>query len=824
MDPTKLNMIKEYLALGWALVPLHHVTGISNGVDPVCSCRMATGCKSAGKHPRLSAWQQEANLVRALDTFLAWPAETNWGLATGRASGVWALDVDPKNGGDEAVAQLIATGVVNQTRVHWTGSRGRHLLYAMPDDFTPTNRTGALPPGIDVRGDGGQIVLPPSVSGVGRYERSERGNGEFDDVAPASAALLGLIRPPAPAPHVPRTLMRRIDPGGRYATYARAAVDGELRALRETHSSRNSRAWAAACRILELCHAQWSWLDIDEEYDRWRGAGHDHPDGVSVPPSELDAVWRSATRHVAGRQADAPPDKPWPPAGDADVLDFLRGPTGSGTTVGPPTDVFAPIPSGTTGGSPWTQTRPTGQTSSLTLPEEFWAARPVLRHIRQAAHARVVSGDVLLHSVLARLASLWPHTVRLHSGVGSGSGASANLYVAVVGPSGAGKTSGVSVAREMLPVPHWLKPDDYAEDWPLGTGEGIAESFMGSKRVSVDDKSTDVKTGLPKMHSVRTQVRHNALLHADEGEVLTRMLQRQGAIIGETLRRGWTGGTLGQANGRQETTRIIKDGRYSLGLVIGFQPETAQPLLADVAAGTPQRFLWCWALDPAVPDVLPAAPGPLTAVWRAARADPADTVGGTGWIVGDPFSDVDQAPVSFDPAIVAGLVGDRAARVRGEESAQLPTLDAHMPLMLVKVAALLAQLDGRRAVGAEDWRLAGMVWATSCAVRDHSIELGRAQRGKERAGEIRHHADREGAAEAARLQVRDGAFSAQVARVARRLADQVVQRKDVQRAELRRLVTSKDRGAFEDALSLAIENGWVARDEAHLAPGPMAPS
>lgn len=438
----------------------------------------------------------------------------------------------------------------------------------------------------------------------------------------------------------------------------------------------------------------------------------------------------------------------------------------------------------------------------------------MLQHIKRAAHSRVVSGDVLLYSVLARLASLWPHTVRLHSGIGSG--ASANLYVAVVGPSGAGKTSGVSVARELLPVPHWLAVDDYAEDWPLGTGEGIAESFMGTKRVPVDNKTSNAD-GSVKMHAVRTQVRHNALLHADEGEVLTKMLERAGATIGETLRRGWVGGTVGQANGRAETTRIVKEGKYSLGLVIGFQPETVQPLLADAGAGTPQRFLWAWYRDESIPDTPTASPGPLTTVWRAAPADP----GGTGWVVGDPFSNVDQTPVSFDQAIVAELGAAHRARLRGEEGAMLPILDAHMPLTLVKVAALLAQLDGRRQVDAEDWRLAKLVWATSCAVRDHVVELGRQAAGKAQAADVGRHAEREGAAEVARTQARDGLYDARVTRVARRLAALVVERKDVPRAELRKAIAQRDRETFDDALDMAVANGWVARDDAHLIPGPI---
>jgi hypothetical protein len=71
----------------------------------------------------------------------------------------------------------------------------------------------------------------------------------------------------------------------------------------------------------------------------------------------------------------------------------------------------------------------------------------------------------------------------------------------------------------------------------------------------------------------------------------------------------WIGETLGQANAREETTRHVPDGSYSLGIVIGYQKDTAQDLLKDAAPGTPQRFLWCAATDPTVPDIAPEHPG-----------------------------------------------------------------------------------------------------------------------------------------------------------------------------------------------------------------------
>jgi len=70
--------------------------------------------------------------------------------------------------------------------------------------------------------------------------------------------------------------------------------------------------------------------------------------------------------------------------------------------------------------------------------------------------------------------------------------------------------------------------------------------------------------------------------------------------------------------------------------------------------------------------------------------------------------------------------------------------------------------------------------------------------------------------------VHQGRYDARVARVARRIAQLIAERKDVARAELRKAVAQRDRDAFDEALDMAVANGWVARDEAHLLPGPVA--
>jgi len=93
----------------------------------------------------------------------------NIGVATGRGSGFIVLDVDPRHGGNESLTELERRhGTLPRTAVQRTGSGGRHILFTAPD-FPVTNSAGRLGPGLDIRGEGGQIVLAPSSTPAGRY-------------------------------------------------------------------------------------------------------------------------------------------------------------------------------------------------------------------------------------------------------------------------------------------------------------------------------------------------------------------------------------------------------------------------------------------------------------------------------------------------------------------------------------------------------------------------------------------------------------------------------------------------------------------------------
>ncbi|MBI2805871.1 MAG: bifunctional DNA primase/polymerase [Planctomycetes bacterium] len=94
-------------------------------------------------------------------------AEYNIGVPTGAASGWIVLDVDP--GGQEALKALEAEhGDLPETRVVQTPRGGFHV-YLQYDPAKPIrNSQSKLGPHIDVRGDGGYVLAPPSVGQNGQ--------------------------------------------------------------------------------------------------------------------------------------------------------------------------------------------------------------------------------------------------------------------------------------------------------------------------------------------------------------------------------------------------------------------------------------------------------------------------------------------------------------------------------------------------------------------------------------------------------------------------------------------------------------------------------
>jgi putative DNA primase/helicase len=126
----------------------------------------------------------------------------NLGAVTGSSAGYFVLDIDPDKGGADSLADLErAHGALPTTPTILTGGGGAHLLFACPADRTICGRVGVRP-GLDVRGDGGYHILPPSLHVSGRhYEWDAGAHPEDVPLAAAPGWLLELVTQAGSEPH-----------------------------------------------------------------------------------------------------------------------------------------------------------------------------------------------------------------------------------------------------------------------------------------------------------------------------------------------------------------------------------------------------------------------------------------------------------------------------------------------------------------------------------------------------------------------------------------------------------------------------------------------
>jgi hypothetical protein len=100
------------------------------------------------------------------------------GVPMGAESGVFCVDLDIKEriSGIEQWSMLLASNNAKEpdTRTHDTPSGGRHYLFIWQDDIRsiPLNK---LAPGIEIKGEGGYIIVPPSVNYDGKEYISNGG-------------------------------------------------------------------------------------------------------------------------------------------------------------------------------------------------------------------------------------------------------------------------------------------------------------------------------------------------------------------------------------------------------------------------------------------------------------------------------------------------------------------------------------------------------------------------------------------------------------------------------------------------------------------------
>ena len=219
------------------------------------------------------------------------------GVPMGRASGVIAIDIDVKDGAPGMEWLAANAHRMPRTRRHRTMSGGVHLLFRVPD-ATIRNSVGKIAPGVDVRGEGGYVIFPPSP-----------GYTIDDDAMPAPIPdwLLDLlIAPEAPPPPPPS---RTHTPGARGTPYALAALDAECDAIRNAPFGQQEQTLnTAALKIGAL--AAGGEIDLAYAREALIAAGLAMPSQPGREPwtdREIRTKVERALRDGAARPRTAPP-------------------------------------------------------------------------------------------------------------------------------------------------------------------------------------------------------------------------------------------------------------------------------------------------------------------------------------------------------------------------------------------------------------------------------------------------------------------------------------------------------------------------------------
>jgi len=307
---TKADIAKKYASLGWPVFPLHSITDSGR-----CSCR--ENCPSPGKHPRTVHGVKQATTDPLVinNWFQSWP-DANIGIATGKASGLVVFDFDFKDDGMSFLQTLERPDTLEQQ----TGSGATQYFFKYPSEGSIRNRTKVNGIGMDIRGDGGYIVAPPSNHKSGQlYEWIDCELPDLEDLADIPEDWLEFAKPRDELPEgvgqrlgVSTLNQDEIEKVRSALQYIKPTGDDWLHIGFALHEATDGALWA-----FELWDA-WAQTspahyldDAQAHYKRW----------ISFKDQRADNITLSTVYHKAQRNG-------WkwvPPVADLDHFPDLRG-------------------------------------------------------------------------------------------------------------------------------------------------------------------------------------------------------------------------------------------------------------------------------------------------------------------------------------------------------------------------------------------------------------------------------------------------------------------------------------------------------------------
>ena len=230
----------------------------------------------AAKHSNGANWGATIDASEIERDFKRWP-DAGVGIVTGSVSGIFVVEADTVTGhGVDGLASLRALeaqhGKLPETLAAESPSGSQHFYFTYPPGVIIKNSTSALGAGIDVRGDGGMVIAPPSVRpDVGAYRWLND-----NPIADAPQWLMDLVkeraaeRAPSAAPTV-------------HCDNARVIEDELL--LIDPDIDRNT--WfQIGCALFSECGDQAGFA----LWDQWSS------NGAKYKPREMEPQWRSIVK------------------------------------------------------------------------------------------------------------------------------------------------------------------------------------------------------------------------------------------------------------------------------------------------------------------------------------------------------------------------------------------------------------------------------------------------------------------------------------------------------------------------------------------------
>src|ERR1700687_178228 len=118
-----------YAARGWFVFPLRYAIFDKDGTVR-CSCDLGATCEHIGKHPWSmktfkNGFKSATNDPGLIKTIWTAYSEANIGIATGKKTGIFVLDVDPRHGGDKTLGDRADN--MGTDLIVLTGGGGTHF-------------------------------------------------------------------------------------------------------------------------------------------------------------------------------------------------------------------------------------------------------------------------------------------------------------------------------------------------------------------------------------------------------------------------------------------------------------------------------------------------------------------------------------------------------------------------------------------------------------------------------------------------------------------------------------------------------------------------